>query len=72
MPGLDGTGPIGQGLRTGRGQGQCNGNWQGRGRRGQQGVNCPNLQGMPAQDELTIRKAQKSAIEQRIKELEDK
>ncbi|MDD3012862.1 MAG: DUF5320 domain-containing protein [Candidatus Gastranaerophilales bacterium] len=71
MPGLDGTGPAGQGQRTGRGKGQCNGNWQGKGR-GQQSVNCRNLQGMPAQDELTIRKAQKASIEQRIKELEDK
>ena len=80
MPGLDGTGPIGQGARTGRGECKSikGGNRLGQGNRfgmrngfGQcRGLNCSLAQ--PQKDELTLLKNQSIVIENHLNTIKNR
>ena len=81
MPGLDGTGPVGQGSRTGRGRGHCNGNGQCYGIDRKTGFkkDYSNLKEMPEQDKVTFLNVTKENLEaelarvnERIEEIEEK
>jgi adenylosuccinate synthase len=64
MPYRDGTGPAGMGPRTGRGLGPC-----GRGFARRSGFRAQNY---TKEEEITELRAEKEAIEARLKELEKK
>ncbi|MFH1253937.1 MAG: DUF5320 domain-containing protein [bacterium] len=81
MPGFDGTGPTGQGPRTGRGMGNCNqvqsqdcGRGQGFGRGSGMGRGkcrfANSNEAITVQDRLEVLKANKKRLEAEIEALE--
>lgn len=73
MPKLDGTGPIGQGPRTGRGMGNCSGVGQGWGRGfGRFFFGCPFWNGkqITKEERRKILLEEKELIEQELSNLE--
>lgn len=69
MPLRNGTGPLGQGPRTGRGFGNCCGRGWDRGFGWRRPAISPKEEKEMIEDELSLLKEEMSDLEQRLKEL---